>query len=226
MMRAQMQTGRAAEMQVAASTHLRTAIGAYRGSIFKRLLLGGIALGGLFIAIAVVGGFLAQSVDADFIHLVPSVGPVGFMVSFASFMMYVFVPPYASAGAIAQEQAWMTSLPFSLRGYFEVMSMEPQHSVGLMLQITWRPGSRPPDPHLLQNVLAAADPHSRVEYADAQCARVITGAISGVTGIRVNRRPVYRNHKHAERIHAYVDRALMPLNQSHPIADVMISKPF
>lgn len=213
--RAELAAGMQAERQQAGGGNLRTAIGAYRGSTLKRVLLAGILFGLASGALGATLSALGQVEIGGF--LVP-----GFVLAFVGFMIFVFVPPLASQGAIAAEQMWTMSLPFSFQGYFEALAAQPRPVRTMTYEIVWRDGTRPPDPALLHSVFCAVDPQARMDFADARHARVMGGPVSGRTGIRVNRVPVYRNHRLAAHVHAVMDRVLLPLHRSHPIARVEI----
>ncbi|MBS2020208.1 MAG: hypothetical protein JST00_45535 [Deltaproteobacteria bacterium] len=203
------------ELQSAGRRHLSTAVGAYRGSAVRRLLLGAVLLS-LFAG--GVGAFLSAMGHAEIGgFLVP-----GFVIAFAGFMTWVFVPPVASAGAIAAEQAWMTSLPFQLEGYFPLLSATPSYQRVVRYEIRWRDGARPPDRNLLQSVVCAVDPQARIVSAEYGGATFLSGPVSGSTGIRVNRVPVYRNHNIPGHVHSVVDQVLVTLHRSHPIAQVLV----
>lgn len=201
------------EQRVEGSGNLKTAIGAYRGSTLKRVMLFGILLslaaGGTGVTLTSLGyGEIGG-------YLIP-----GFVIAFVTFMIWVFVPPIASESAVAAERAWMMGLPFQLTGYFELLSSHPQYSRTVRYQIRWQDGARPPEEHLLHSVFGAVDPQARVERVDFQGASITSGPVSGHTGIRVNRVPVYRNHRVPAHVHAVVDQVLVTLHRSHPIAEV------
>lgn len=205
-----------AEMHSSGKGHLSTAIGAYRGSTLKRVMLAVIILS---LASGALGAILAAVGLPEVTgFLVP-----GFVIAFVVFMIWVFIPPIASQGAIAAEQAWATSLPFQLAGYFEVLSGQPSFQRTVTFEIRWQPGpQRPPDRQLLISVISAVDPHARVQHADESSATLTTGAISGHTGIRVNRVPVYRNHRIPAHLHGLIDQVLVTIHRSHPIAMVTL----
>lgn len=203
-----------AGMVVAGRGHLSTAIGAYRGSTLKRAGL-------VVILLSLAGGGVGALLSALGEVAIGSWFFPGFIIAFMVFMVWVFVPPIASQGAIAAEQAWATSLPFQLVGYFEVLSMEPSFQRTVTFDIRWQPApQRPPDRQLLLSIVSAVDPHAQVQHADETGATFTTGAISGHTGIRVNRVPVYRNHKIPAHLHGLIDQVLVTIHRSHPIAMV------
>jgi hypothetical protein len=134
-----------------------------------------------------------------------------------------FIPPLASEGTVAAEHDWAMALPFQLVGYFELLSSEPRSARKLRYEITWRDGAAVPDPGLLHRIFGSVDPQARLDHADRQAAHVTSGAISGMTGITVNRVPVYRNHKLCKSVHGVVEQVLVTLHRTYPIAHVKIS---
>ena len=212
--RAEAAAGKHLQRKQAGGNHLRTAIGAYRGSTIKRLILAAMITG---VGTGAVGAILSAGGHAD---IGGYFAPSGFILAFASFMLFVFVPPLASQSAVDAEQIWMTSLPFAMQGYFEALAGEPLPSRTIAYEIIWREGTQPPDPQLLHSVFCAIDPSARMDFADARHARVRGGAVSGMTGIRVNRVPVFRNHRLAKHIHSVVEQVLLALHRSHPIARI------
>lgn len=86
----------------------------------------------------------------------------------------------------------------------------------------WREGTIPPDPTLLHGIFGAVDPQASLDRMDASGARVTSGAVSGVTGIRINRVPVYRNHRLCASIHGVVEQVLLTLHRTYPLARVTV----
>ena len=213
--RAELAAGQHGQQQHAGSGHLRTAIGAYRGSTVKRIMLAVILVTVLTAGVGVVISVLGR----------PDIGGMlapAFAIAFVTFMIYVFVPPLASQGAVNAEQDWARGLPFALEGYFEALGGQPRGARRIVYEIIWQHGARAPDPALVHGVFGAVDPTARLDHADARAAHVTGGAVSGVTGIRINRVPVYRNHRLPAHIHAVVEKVLLPLHRSHPIARVVL----
>jgi len=196
--------------------HLKTAVGAYRGSTLKRSLLAGIVT---TLVLGTLGVVFATAGFETFGALMF----VGYGVAFPLFMIWIFVPPIGSQAALDAEHGWSTSLPFDVHGYFDVLAAEPQPGRSVVYALDWAAGSRPPDPALLHQIFGAVDPAARLEHVDGGGARIVGGSVSGFTGIRVNRRPVYRNHRFCSHVHAVVDQVLVPLHRSHPIARVSLS---
>lgn len=203
------------EQRAEGSGNLRTAIGAYRGSTLKRVML-------VVIVLCLLGGATGSALTSIGYGEIGGFLIPGFVIAFITFMIWVFVPPLASQGAVAAERAWMMSLPFQLGGYFELLSSDPEYQRSVRYQIRWQDGARPPDRGLLHSVFGAVDPQARVENVDHQGASITSGPVSGHTGIRVNRVPVYRNHKIPAHVHGVVDRVLITLHRSHPIAQVTL----
>lgn len=196
--------------------HLSAAIGAYRGSALKR---GMVAVALVSLALGVAG--IATSVSGS-----PAIGGLllgGLPLAFVVMMIWLFVPTLASQGAIAAEAAWTTSLPFQLSGYFEILAAEPAAQRVVTVEIRWQEGAqRTPERELLLSVVNAVDPQARVQHADDSGASFETGAISGQTGITINRKHVYRNHRIPAHLHGIVDQVLVTLHRSHPIAQVTL----
>lgn len=202
--------------RTAGDHHLRTAIGAYRGSTIKRVvlvvLIGGTALGALGVALTSLGAHESG------VLLFP-----GFAVAFICVFLAAFIPPIASRGAVAAEQDWAMALPFQLTGYFDVLSADPRPARRVVYEIVWQEGSRPPDTNLLHGIIGAVDPEARVDRVDARGATITSGAVSGATGITTNQRPVYRNHRFCKSIHGVVEQVLLPLHRTYPIAHVTLA---
>lgn len=213
--RAELAAGSHTQQQQAGGGHLRTAIGAYRGSTLKRCMLAAILLclvsGGVGAALSAAGN---PEIGSFFIP--------GFVIAFVVFMIYVFVPPMASEGAMNAEQQWVRALPFELQGYFETLGAQPSAARSIRYEIVWQDGTRTPDPALVHSVFGAVDPKARLDHADARAARVLGGLVSGITGIRINRVSIYRNHRLPAHIHAVVEQVLLTLHRSHPIARVSL----
>ena len=214
--RMEMAAGRQIERQQSGGQHLRTAIGAYRGSTIKRVVL-----------FALIGGVLCGVIGVTLASLgQPEIGQSmipGFAVSFIGIFIVAFISPVASRGAVAAEQDWAMGLPFQLVGYFDVLSLQPTHSRSVIYDIVWREGTVPPDPNLLHGIFGAVDPQARLDRSHGPGARVISGPISGQTGIRVNRVPVFRNHRYCAAMHGVIEQVLLTLHRTYPIAHVTVS---
>ncbi len=214
--RMEVAAGHQIEQREAGGQHLKTAIGAYRGSTIRRISLTGLVGGAVLGIVGVILSAVGQLEIGEF--LIP-----GFGVSFLCIFLTAFIPPFASQGAIAAEQEWAMRLPFQMVGYFEVLAAQPRPARRVIYELTWRDGVVPPDPNLLHGIFGAVDPEARLERSDARGARIIGGSVSGATGIRINRVSVYRNHKFCASIHGVVEKVLLPLHRTYPIAHVTLS---
>jgi len=208
-----MEASQEARLRAEGYRHLRVAIGGYRGSRIRRIVLALMLLG------PVVGGVCLAT---DVLPLAYAAYAIG--VSWPMFFLYVFLPPIASKSALVAEEAWARSLPFELRGYFETLAADPQPVVRLMFEVTWRAGVRPPDATLVLDACRAVDPAAQVDAVTPRGLRITSGEISGHTGIRHNRVPVYRNHRIPAPAHALVDTVLATLHGSYPIETVTVAR--
>ncbi|MBK6696032.1 MAG: hypothetical protein IPG50_28055 [Myxococcales bacterium] len=198
----------------AGDRNLRVAIGGFRGSTLKRVLLG------VVIAAAVTGVAAVVMTEKG-----PSRGGVvamAFGATMCTFMLWVFVPPFASRATVSAEERWVGSQPFRLVGYLEVLALTPLFQRSLTFRLQWQPGGRPPDYSLIHGAIGAIDPGARVRSCDETGATIVSGPVSGHTGISSNRVPVYRNHRLPAHVHAVVEKFLVPLHRSHPITEVSV----
>lgn len=198
--------------QAAAREHLHAAIGSYRGSSRSSVPL-----------LVALAGFAAVFAAIVFGAGLRPLGVIGAFVAFLSLFVWKLSPPKVSPEEIEAERAWATSFPFALHGYFDVLSQQPRASRSLAYELRWSEGTAPPERSLLEGICAAADPGARVERIDAQGARIRSGAVSGDTGTRINRQPVYRNHELPAHVHGVVETALVPLHRQHAVASVTLS---
>lgn len=205
------ETAARVERQRDGQRHLQIAIGAYRGSAMKRTA----------VAIAVAAGLVA-SASVLLTAPVLAVAVVAIAVTVV-IVAAVAVPPLASPATIAAEERWVTSLPFRLEGYFEVLSRTPAPTRTVVYDVWWAAGHGP-DTTFLENVVAAVDPAARVERRDAEGARIVSGPISGITSVKQSSRSyVSRNHKIPPSVHALVERVLVALHRRYPLARVSVT---
>lgn len=215
------QQGQAYAANAAADRNMRIAIGAVRGAPLKRAILVVLVL---FVLAMIAGAVVAAFVIEDASSL-PSFMPIPFVGLFASIwlvVIYVFLPPTASRAAVEAERAWVASLPFALERYFDVIAAEPEGLCRLHVELQWT--TQGVDPRTLQGIVALFDTQARVPEAQGAYASFTTGPISGSTGIRVNRRNIYRNHRLAKAVHRLVDVVLLPIHRSAPLARVTLSR--
>lgn len=209
--------GRSEAARVGETKHLRVAIGAVRGSPIKRVLIGFIALGLSSIATGIA--LSAATNDATFVPFIP----VGFLTAFGSFMFFVFVPPLASMAQVEEERRTIASLPFPIDGYFDVLSAEPRALARLEVGIAFA-DPMAAEPQTVQGLMGLLDTDAQVGRSDGTTVTVTTGQISGITGIRINGVPVYRNHRMSKYLRNLVEQVLLPLHRSRPLARVRIAR--
>jgi hypothetical protein len=209
--RSELETAAALEKRTDASRHLRIAIGAYRGSAMKRVVLAiGTCVG---LAVIVLVHLTYPVLDLAIVLIVLfGLGAVTFIL-----------PPLASEGAVAAEARWVASLPFPLEGYFEVLSGTPQVARSIVYDLSWS-SDQAPDTTFLENVVAGIDPKARVEEANARGARVIGGPISGLTNVKESSRSyATSNHRIPAGVHGFVDQVLSSLHRRYPLARVSLT---
>ena len=204
----------------AADTNLRTAIGPVRGAPVKRAML--VLSVSCVLALIAAAAFVTFVDDSMFgiFQLVPFLVP-GIMASVGFFLLYVFLPPMASRASVEAERAWAASLPFALDWYFELLSSRPSSEHRVVVDLWWN--AQAVDAPTLQGIIALFHPESVVREAKDGHASFTTGPISGSTGIRIDRRSVYRNHRLGKEIHRLVDVVLMPIHRNAPLVRVRLS---
>lgn len=198
--------------RLAGNERVNAALGEFLGSSKSNvpLVVGAFAAVGILLAVLI--GDWARAL-----------GVIGVFVGFFAMFAWKLMVPQVTPEEMARERAWSESFPFVLEGYFEVLAQAPRASRSLVYEIRWTEGTPPPSIVVLEGVFSVADPGACVEHIDDEGARVRSGFLSGDTGTRVNRQPVYRNHKLPPHVHAVVEKALVPLAKSHPIVSVKIN---
>jgi hypothetical protein len=205
----------------AADRNIRTAIGPVRGAPVKLLLL---VLFVLSVVALITVGFAATHSRKSAIQMV-SMMPWAMPAFFGCIGLlcaYLFMPPMASRAGVEAERAWAASLPFALEHYFDVIGAAPEGFCSLRVTLWWT--SRGVDERTLQGLIALFDTQSTVLEVDGRHASFLTGQIEGFTGIRINRAPVYRNHRLGKAVHRLVDLVLLPMHRSAPLARVTLSR--
>jgi hypothetical protein len=202
-----------------ANDHLRVAIGAVRGSPRARALIVLTVLGALMI---VTG--LALIVSAPLVAIGPWLVPVGIVMAFGSNMASAFAQPVASVAQLDAEHDWIAKLPFAFEGYFEALSTEPERFTRLQIELAWQGDG--PDLPTLQGIVGLLDTDARVTSAprDGDGATIMTGRVSGYTGITIDREPIYRNHEVAKYLHRLVDVVLLPVHHDRALSSVRVMR--
>jgi len=152
-----------------------------------------------------------------------------FMGAVAAFFVRLFIPPTATRARVAAETAWAASLPFALRGYFEVLAADPVASCALEVELAWGDAAGAPSLETVQGILGTIDTAARVvPHGGGTAVGIRSGSISGSTGISSGskRNPiyVYRNHRFVAYTHRLVEEVLLPLHRSHAIARVAMKR--
>lgn len=215
------QQGQHASATEAAERNLRTALGPVRGAPVRRALLAALTVCLVTIAVGVAIAVTSGAREV-FGVAIPIFANVSAFACFGFFAAYMFVPPMASRASVEAERAWAASLPFPMDWYFELLASEPRAVSAIRVELWW--AGQGVDPHTLQGLIALFDTGARVERSDGAYAAIATGPISGMTGIRVNRSNVYRNHRLGTAVHRLVDVVLLPLHRNAPLARVKLSR--
>ncbi|WP_096332616.1 hypothetical protein [Nannocystis exedens] len=203
---------RADERQLAeGDKHMRVALGAHYGSARRR---------GFYVPL-VVGGGLVASMAAGFLSV--DYLTAGMAVLLLGVLGVAFLEPVAGDGRIARERAWLAARPFPVRGYFEALQQRPVSGAVLLAQV-WFAGDAPPL-DLVQGVLGRIDAGASVQPTGGRGLVLQSSLISGATGTRVNKVPVYRNHRIVPYVHRLVDEVLAPLHATYPIDQVDLTRP-
>ena len=195
---------------------IRAAIGGHFGSAVRK------AARTLFIAIPVLIAGAAAAVPvlgADTGAVVAFVLGTLATVSFVAAMVLVNMQPMASPARVAAERAWSTSLPFAMDGYFELLALDCSE-LHIVIDVEWAPG-RPAEVSLVQGAAGALDVDARAEAVRGGAIRIRSGPLPGTyTDFHRNRRG--SNRQHVAYVHALIDRVLLPVHRSHPIARIAL----
>lgn len=200
--------------------NLRVALGVAFGTpLWRAVALVHYALIALFVASFALT--VTQTVPAAMTASV--IGPAA-LSSFVLIFVRVFVAPRASDAQCEAEARWVSSLPFALRGYFEALRAQPDVASRFGVEITFANPSATVRVDLMMAAARAFDPGLADFYAMPGSMRWMTSAVSGSTGIRVNRRPVYRNHRMPPFVHALVEKTLLPMHREQTFAAVSLTR--
>ena len=148
---------------------------------------------------------------------------VGFFVVLGGFLVRLVVDPAATRTRVAAERAWAASLPFAMRGYFELLAEKPDLACQLVIELQWEPG-RAPTLEIVQGVLGVWDTGANAWACEGETVGIRSGTLvcgyfpqSDIWEPRPTRRLVAR-------VHRLVDRVLVPLHRSHAIACVSLKR--
>ena len=132
----------------------------------------------------------------------------------------LFLERFTGGVAVNREQQWVEALPFSLERYFDVLSETPVPSTVILAEVTFQ--SALPPAELLHALAGRAEARARVEGDLHAC--IVSGPISGVTGIRSGGRFLYRNHLVAKYVHTLVEEVLVPMHREYPLVSVRFAR--
>jgi hypothetical protein len=195
---------------------IRAAIGAHFGSGVRRTARV------LFLAIPLL---IAAAVAAFPVAGTDLGGPLAFvfgMLALACFVTAIFlvsVQPMASRARVAAERAWSTSLPFALDGYFDLLAMDDCSACHILVNVQWGPG-RPAELALVEGAAGALDPDARAQANGSGV--LIRSTAMPMTYLDRHRNRRGTNRQLAAYTHALVDRVLVPIHKSHPIARITL----
>lgn len=194
-----------------ADQHVRVALGAHFGSPRRWL----------FFVLTAIGAGLIAATSTDLLAV--QLAPVGMAVMMGGAFGAAFLSPAVNDAGLERERAWLASRPFPLAGYFEALRQPP--TSGALLLVRVRFAGEVPPVDLVQGLLGRIDPKGAVQSAGVRELLLQSGLISGATGIRVNKVPVYRNHRIVGYVHRLADELLAPLHASYPLAEVELTRP-
>lgn len=220
--RARAEEARSAPPPAVAERNVRVALGDYYRAPARVAAISLAAAG----AVAAVGAFF----DVSFAVATPLLG--------VGIALYAFAAPLATRARVRAEEAWLSSLPFRVDGYFEALGADPRARRRLSIALTWVDPAAAPSADEVKAVFAVADTDAAVESrrhrhtgddADAASAPsaplvVRSGPISDQTRVQMPSGWVHRNTRFVEYVHALVDRVLLPMHRSTPLARVSLTR--
>jgi hypothetical protein len=187
---------------------LRVALGAHYGAPIRVMSFGVLGVGGLMVA----AGLLWRT----YMFIPGSVATV------VGFLVGMNAPPAATRARLASERTWLSTLPFVVEGYFEVLSGSPRAACHLAVVIEWSEHRASPDEEVLRGLLGVLDTSAQIESHDETTFTFRSGSISGLVGTRL--RDGLRNTRIVEFVHRLVDQVLVPLHGVRAIARVSLAR--
>ena len=118
------------------------------------------------------------------------------------------------------ERVWLATLPFATERYFDTLAEAPRPIFRLEITVTLVDPTRAPSLDIVQGVVHVHD-------VDAEVVLVRGGPITVLSGERSVALPgyfPYTTQKIAPYLHGLVDKVLLPLHRSHPIARVSLRR--
>jgi hypothetical protein len=197
---------------------LRAALGDLYFSPVRVAALSAVALGLLLVVVAAV----AWSATGE--SLGAAIGFSGLVLLFAGLIASsTEAAQRATPAQVDAERRWVGALPFRLEGYLEALEHEPEVQCRLDFALEWASAAAMPSDDIVLGVWGTQDTGARIEGRSGDTVRVRSGPIvSPATQLRVL--TIYRNTRIPPFVHRLVDRVLVPMHRSHPLARVSIQR--
>jgi hypothetical protein len=128
----------------------------------------------------------------------------------------------ATRAQVAAERAWAASLPFAMDGYFDLLGRSGNVACHLVIELVWQPG-RAPDLGTVQGVLGVLDTDARTQSSEHGSISVRSTALACAW---TNSRNVKQgsNRQVVEYTHRLIEKVLLPLHRSHPLARISLTR--
>ena len=212
--------------------NIRAALGGYYGSPLRSfltlllvscivLVISGIVLGIAHTSLPRDAPLAVAGRQAEHVGWVFGLAVIGFPITLS---WRLLMTPLATRARVAAERAWVSSLPIGLDdGYFQVLALAPRSERRLEIVITAK--DRLPAQNVLEGVVGVADPKARVVSSHGNVVTIMSGSISGDTGVSVSTNggpssSVLRNDNIVAYVHDFVRKVLLPLHESVPLSRV------
>jgi hypothetical protein len=128
----------------------------------------------------------------------------------------------ASAAQVGAERRWVQSLPFAMNGYFEVLEGPAEKECRLLVELEWLAAPAPADETIL-GVWGLHDTGVRIDKRVGSIVTIRSGPISG-NGVQLSIYWIYDNRSIPRFVHGLVDRVLVPIHRSQPLARVSLRR--
>jgi hypothetical protein len=197
---------------------LRAALG---GRYFSALRVAGLSAVALGVLLLVVTAVAWSATDAAVGWVIETSGVVSLLAGII--VSSTDEAKRASPAQVDAERRWVGALPFRLEGYFEVLEHHPEEECRLDVELQWESAAATPSDDILLGVWGTQDTGARIRERSGDTVKVRSGPIvSPATQLRVL--TIYRNTRIPPFVHRLVDRVLVPVHRSHPLARVSIRR--